>query len=107
MNISVCLITASTLLKSACKCLQAMRMARLKPWYLLGWRRLGYPHCNIIVHMRPTLSKVLWGQSVGRGLRAAENKESCVVIDVTSQTGQPLVLLSIYNGVYGLIVGHI
>ena len=46
-----------------------------------GWDN---PHCNIIVHMRPTLSKVLWGQSVGRGLRAAPNKDSCVVIDVSS-----------------------
>ena len=46
-----------------------------------GWDN---PHCNLIVHMRPTLSKVLWGQSVGRGLRAAEGKDSCVVIDVSS-----------------------
>ena len=34
--------------------------------------------------LRPTLSKVFWGQSVGRGLRSAENKEKCVVIDVSS-----------------------
>ena len=46
-----------------------------------GWDN---PHCNIIVHLRPTLSKVLWGQSVGRGLRSAPGKEKCVVIDVSS-----------------------
>ena len=46
-----------------------------------GWDN---PQCNIIVHMRPTLSKVLWGQSVGRGLRSAPGKEKCVVIDVSS-----------------------
>ena len=46
-----------------------------------GWDN---PNCNIIVHMRPTLSKVLWGQSVGRGLRAAKNKNICIVIDVSS-----------------------
>ena len=46
-----------------------------------GWDN---PNCNIIVHMRPTLSKVLWGQSVGRGLRSAKNKEECLVIDVSS-----------------------
>ena len=34
--------------------------------------------------MRPTLSKVLWGQSVGRGLRSAPGKKECVVIDVSS-----------------------
>jgi len=46
-----------------------------------GWDN---PRCNIIVHLRPTLSKVLWGQSVGRGLRAAPGKTKCVVIDVSS-----------------------
>ena len=46
-----------------------------------GWDN---PHCNIIVHLRPTLSKVLWGQSVGRGLRSAPGKEQCVIIDVSS-----------------------
>jgi hypothetical protein len=46
-----------------------------------GWDN---PHCNIIVHLRPTLSKVLWGQSVGRGLRSAPGKTKCIVIDVSS-----------------------
>ncbi len=46
-----------------------------------GWDN---PNCNIIVHLRPTLSKVLWGQSVGRGLRCAKNKEKCIIIDVSS-----------------------
>ena len=46
-----------------------------------GWDN---PNCNIIVHCRPTLSKVLWGQSVGRGLRCAKEKEKCIIIDVSS-----------------------
>lgn len=46
-----------------------------------GWDN---PNCNIIVHLRPTLSKVLWGQSVGRGLRSAPGKDRCVIIDVSS-----------------------
>jgi len=46
-----------------------------------GWDN---PYCNIIVHLRPTLSKVLWGQSIGRGLRSAPGKEKCIVIDVSS-----------------------
>ena len=46
-----------------------------------GWDN---PNCNIIVHLRPTLSKVFWGQSVGRGLRSANEKSKCVVIDVSS-----------------------
>jgi len=46
-----------------------------------GWDN---PNCNIIVHLRPTLSKVLWGQSVGRGLRCAKDKSKCIIIDVSS-----------------------
>ena len=46
-----------------------------------GWDN---PNCNIIVHLRPTLSKVLWGQSVGRGLRCAKDKDKCIIIDVSS-----------------------
>jgi len=46
-----------------------------------GWDN---PRCNIIVHLRPTLSKVLWGQTVGRGLRSAAGKNKCIVIDVSS-----------------------
>ena len=46
-----------------------------------GWDN---PNCNIIVHLRPTLSKVFWGQSVGRGLRSAKDKSKCLVIDVSS-----------------------
>ena len=46
-----------------------------------GWDN---PRCNIIVHLRPTLSKVLWGQSIGRGLRSAPGKTKCIVIDVSS-----------------------
>ena len=46
-----------------------------------GWDN---PNCNIIVHCRPTLSKVLWGQSVGRGLRCAKDKGKCIIIDVSS-----------------------
>ena len=46
-----------------------------------GWDN---PNCNIIVHCRPTLSKVLWGQSVGRGLRCAKDKDQCIIIDVSS-----------------------
>ena len=46
-----------------------------------GWDN---PNCNVIVHLRPTLSKVLWGQSVGRGLRSSFKKDKCIIIDVSS-----------------------
>ena len=48
------------------------------------YRSIWCNHCNIIVHLRPTLSKVLWGQSVGRGLRCAKDKSKCIIVDVSS-----------------------
>ena len=86
LGLSVNLITASTPIKERMQMLSAHAMGEVEAVVSVGVLAEGWdnPHCNLIVHMRPTLSKVLWGQSVGRGLRAAEGKDSCVVIDVSS-----------------------
>ena len=86
LGISVCLITATTPIKERMQMLSSHAEGKVEAVVSVGVLAEGWdnPHCNIIVHMRPTLSKVLWGQSVGRGLRAAEHKDSCVVIDVSS-----------------------
>ena len=86
LGISVNLITASTPIKERMHMLAAHARGEVEAVVSVGVLAEGWdnPHCNLIVHMRPTLSKVLWGQSVGRGLRAAQGKESCVVIDVSS-----------------------
>ena len=86
LGLSVNLITASTPIKERMLMLSAHAMGEVEAVVSVGVLAEGWdnPHCNLIVHMRPTLSKVLWGQSVGRGLRAAEGKDSCVVIDVSS-----------------------
>ena len=86
LGLSVELITAQTPIKERMQMLKAHEMGEVECIVSVGVLAEGWdnPHCNIIVHMRPTLSKVLWGQSVGRGLRAAPNKDSCVVIDVSS-----------------------
>ena len=86
LGISVTLITASTPIKERMQMLADHAEGRVEAVVSVGVLAEGWdnPHCNIIVHMRPTLSKVLWGQSVGRGLRSAPDKSSCVVIDVSS-----------------------
>ena len=86
LGLSVQLITAQTPIKERMQMLKAHEDGEVEAIVSVGVLAEGWdnPHCNIIVHMRPTLSKVLWGQSVGRGLRAAPNKDSCVVIDVSS-----------------------
>ena len=85
LGIPVCLITATTPIKERMQMLADHADGKVEAVVSVGVLAEGWdnPNCNLIVHMRPTLSKVLWGQSVGRGLRAAEGKDSCVVIDVS------------------------
>lgn len=49
-----------------------------------GW---DYPELGILVMARPTLSKVLYLQQIGRGLRKTEHKKNVIVIDVVDEYG--------------------
>lgn len=49
-----------------------------------GW---DYPELGILVMARPTLSKVLYMQQIGRGLRKTDNKKDVYVIDVVDEYG--------------------
>ena len=85
-NLNVELITAKTPIKERLEILKAHECGQLECLISVGVLSEGWdnPNCNVIVHLRPTLSKVFWGQSVGRGLRSAKQKEKCLVIDVSS-----------------------
>jgi superfamily II DNA or RNA helicase len=80
------IVTAGTPIKERMKLLSDHEKGEIEAMVSVGVLAEGWdnPYCNIIVHLRPTLSKVLWGQSVGRGLRSAPGKEKCIVIDVSS-----------------------
>jgi superfamily II DNA or RNA helicase len=86
IGISAAIITAGTPLRERRRILAAHDKGDIEALVSVGVLTEGWdnPECNIIVHMRPTLSKVLWGQSVGRGLRSSPGKDACVVIDVSS-----------------------
>ena len=85
-GIEAAIVTARTPIKERMKLLARHERGDIEAMVSVGVLAEGWdnPQCNIIVHLRPTLSKVLWGQSVGRGLRSAPGKEKCVVIDVSS-----------------------
>jgi superfamily II DNA or RNA helicase len=85
-GIEAAIVTARTPIKERMKLLACHESGDIEAMVSVGVLAEGWdnPHCNIIVHLRPTLSKVLWGQSVGRGLRSAPGKEKCIVIDVSS-----------------------
>ena len=85
-GIQVAIVTANTPITERMRLLKEHEDGEIEAMVSVGVLAEGWdnPHCNIIVHLRPTLSKVVWGQTVGRGLRSAPGKEKCVVIDVSS-----------------------
>ena len=85
-GIKAAIVTAGTPIKERMKLLTSHEKGEIEAMVSVGVLAEGWdnPYCNIIVHLRPTLSKVLWGQSVGRGLRSAPGKKKCIVIDVSS-----------------------
>ena len=85
-GIEAAIVTAATPIKERMDLLRRHEEGKVEAMISVGVLAEGWdnPHCNIIVHLRPTLSKVLWGQSVGRGLRSAPGKDKCIVIDVSS-----------------------
>ena len=85
-SIEAAIVTAQTPIKERMDLLARHESGQIEAMVSVGVLAEGWdnPHCNIIVHLRPTLSKVLWGQSVGRGLRSAPGKEKCIIIDVSS-----------------------
>lgn len=85
-GIEAAIVTAGTPIRERMTLLKRHERGEIEAMVSVGVLAEGWdnPHCNIIVHLRPTLSKVLWGQSVGRGLRSAPGKEKCIVIDVSS-----------------------
>lgn len=85
-GIEAALVTAQTPINERMNLLESHENGGIEAMVSVGVLAEGWdnPQCNIIVHLRPTLSKVLWGQSVGRGLRSAPGKTKCIVIDVSS-----------------------
>ena len=86
LGIKAAIVTARTGIDERMKLLARHANGDIEAMVSVGVLAEGWdtPQCNIIVHLRPTLSKVLWGQTVGRGLRSAPGKKKCVVIDVSS-----------------------
>lgn len=72
-----------------------------------GW---DYPELGILVMARPTLSKVLYLQQIGRGLRKTDNKKNVFVIDVVDEYGamvRPCSMHSIFQNPMYVPFGNI
>ena len=72
-----------------------------------GW---DYPELGILVMARPTLSRVLYLQQLGRGLRRTRTKRDVYVIDVVDEYGYAVVpcsLHSVFHNPYYVPFGEI
>lgn len=72
-----------------------------------GW---DYPELGILVMARPTLSKVLYLQQIGRGLRKTSTKKNVIVIDVVDEYGamaRPCTMHSIFHNTFYAPFGDI
>ena len=58
------IVTASTPITERMQLLEAHENGRIEAMVSVGVLAEGWdnPHCNLIVHLRPTLSKVVWGK---------------------------------------------
>ncbi len=72
-----------------------------------GW---DYPELGILVMARPTLSKVLYLQQIGRGLRKTDLKKNVFVIDVVDEYGamaRPCAMHSIFQNAMYVPFGNV
>ena len=72
-----------------------------------GW---DYPELGILVMARPTMSKVLYLQQIGRGLRRTRAKDHMYVIDVVDEYGavaKPCSMHSIFSNSFYVPFGNI
>ena len=77
------LITGTTTLQERDQLIQRFKQQELKFLVNVSVLTTGFdaPHVDVIAILRPTASVSLYQQIVGRGLRLAEGKTDCLVID--------------------------
>ncbi|QSX31438.1 DEAD/DEAH box helicase [Shewanella cyperi] len=80
---SAALITADTDGKERDQLISAFKARQLKFLVNVAVLTTGFdaPHVDLIAILRPTASVSLFQQMVGRGLRIAEGKKDCLIID--------------------------
>ncbi|SEM58757.1 ATP-dependent helicase IRC3 [Halomonas caseinilytica] len=77
------LITGATPSDERQACIEAFKARRLKYLVNVSVLTTGFdaPHVDLIAILRPTESVGLYQQIVGRGLRLAEGKRDCLILD--------------------------
>lgn len=79
-------VTAKTPKKERDQIISDFKEHRIKTVFNVGVLTMGFDHPSLdcIILLRPTRSMMLYVQMVGRGVRIAEGKATCKIIDLTS-----------------------
>lgn len=77
-------IDAETKKAERSRIIESFKAGEIKTIYNVGVLTIGfdYPELDTVIIARPTMSLALFVQMVGRGIRIAENKEYCAVLDM-------------------------
>lgn len=78
-------VTSKTSKKRRAEIIEGFKSGEIKSVYNVGVLTTGFdfPELDCIVLLRPTRSIALYYQMLGRGVRIADGKDKCKVIDVT------------------------
>jgi DNA repair protein RadD len=83
-------VTAKTTKKDRTRIIKEFREGKIQTVFNVGVLTIGFDHPELgcIVLLRPTRSIGLYYQMLGRGVRPAEGKDHCKVIDMTGTVKQ-------------------
>ncbi len=83
-------VTAKTTKKNRTRIIKEFREGKIQTVFNVGVLTIGFDHPELgcIVLLRPTRSIGLYYQMLGRGVRPAEGKDHCKVIDMTGTVKQ-------------------
>lgn len=77
------MVVAKTPADERAKLINRFREGRLRALVNVGVLTTGFdaPQTDCLISMRPTKSPILWQQIMGRGMRLAPGKKSCLLLD--------------------------
>jgi superfamily II DNA or RNA helicase/HKD family nuclease len=90
IGLPACSLTGKNSSQEREKAIQDLRAGKIKLICTCDLFNEGVdiPEINTLLLLRPTQSPVVFQQQIGRGLRLAENKESCLILDFIGLYGE-------------------
>jgi DNA repair protein RadD len=86
LGVSCETITGETPTGERDRIIRAFKAKQIRCLTSVGVLTTGFdaPHCDLIALLRPTMSPGLYVQMIGRGMRLADGKRDCLILDMAS-----------------------